>query len=198
MHLAGEWSICAVCSLWSCCLCKLLRCRPKTSGISLRGKVSIDCLMLANPSKAQCLASLEKGVREEHHEACLHHVCRDTNQSHLRARRQQPLHSHPTPPLSGYTAVFLVAGGIIPGLRRACMVGENHTVLTRTLFASRKCKVAMQRVRSFEHESVGHAQHSHKLLLKTYLRTWTAPLWQSSGITVAKFLGTAWEVLENT
>lgn len=66
MHLPAGWSIFAVCSLWRYCLCELLWCRPKTSGILLWGKGSIDPLLLASPSEAQHLASSEKGAREEH------------------------------------------------------------------------------------------------------------------------------------
>lgn len=109
MHLAGGCSVCAVCSLWSCCLCKLLRCRPKPSGIPLRGKVSIDCLMLANPSRAQPLASSEKGVREEQHEhVCT--VCAEIYEPVLPQGKEATAPSLPlTPPLPGYTTVFLVA-----------------------------------------------------------------------------------------
>lgn len=66
MHLPAGWNIFAVCSLWRYCLCELLWCRPKPSGIPLWRKGSIDPLLLASPSEAQHLASSEKGVRKEH------------------------------------------------------------------------------------------------------------------------------------
>lgn len=71
MHLPGGWSICGVRSLWSCCPCKLLRCRPKPPGIPSQGKVNMDCLMLSNPSRAQCLTSSEKELRKN----SMKHAC---------------------------------------------------------------------------------------------------------------------------
>lgn len=81
--------------------------------------------------------------------------------------------------------------GIIPSLHSSDMEKKkSYGALTRTFFASRNCKVAMQRVGSFKHVLL--TRHNTAINSCSKCNLGLELLWQSYGITMATVpLGTA-------